>query len=97
MVITACHRRRYTQARRVLRAGAATHRANPDGQNHHQITGTSTAHAMMAARPTQVMVNHRNVSSATAEVVTGWRKASRASRNRSRASQAARMIPAGVW
>jgi hypothetical protein len=66
MVSTAGQRRRYTQARRVFRAGVATHRANPDGQNHRQITRTSTAHPTRAARPIQVMVNHKNASSA------GW-------------------------
>ena len=81
----------------MFRAGAVTHRANPDGQNHRQVIRISTAQATMAAIPSQPMVNHRNASSASVTVVTGWRKASRASRNRSRASQASRMIPAGVW
>ena len=66
MVITAGQRRRYTQARHVLRAGVATHRAKPTGQNHRQVIRISTAQATMAAIPGQPMVNHRNASSASA-------------------------------
>ncbi len=55
------------------------------------------AHPVMAATPTQPRFSHRNASNASAAVTAGWRKASRASRIRSRASQARRMSPAGVW